>query len=187
MTHTDEWVVKPCPHTTWLAEPPDPTDPSRSLGVCSTNTALPPVCHSSATIAWESWCPLCLGYKAQLPVQPMPFFSDPNALRASEWWVISFWNNLPYLFHHCVSFWQCFFLQTTRQILAFTAILNSQSLQATYPFPPLFSVFHFNGFLGRDKFSPFSPSAHLLPFPHPHRLRQEGSRAPRAKWALRHV
>lgn len=81
MTHTDEWVVNPCTHTTRSADPPRPTGPSRSLGVCSTNTAHPPVCHSLDIIAWGSWCPLCLGYKAQLPVQPVPLFTDPNTLR----------------------------------------------------------------------------------------------------------
>lgn len=113
----------------------------------------------------------------------MPLFSDSNA---SELWVVSFWNNLSYLFHHCLSFCQYFFLQTTRRSLASTAILNSQSLQVTYPFPPWFCV-PFQWLLREGKIlsllsiSTWSSSSASF------RLRQEESRAPRAKWALRHV
>lgn len=57
--------------------------------------------------------------------------------------------------------------RSRREAWLSTALLNSQSLQVTYPFLPLFSACHFNGFSGRGKFSPFSSSAHGLPLPHP--------------------
>lgn len=151
---------------------------SRSLGVCSTNTLThPPVCHILATTAWKSWCTLCLGYKAQLHAQPMPLFSHPNA---SEQWVISFWSNLPYSLHHCLSFWQC------------PADHKKNPGLHSYPkFPVLAGhlslphfLFHSNEFLKRGKFSSFSPSAHHLPLPHPTGWGRKGHQEQSEPWGM---
>lgn len=56
--------------------------------------------------------------------------------------------------------------RSQREAWLSTALPNSCSLQVTHPFLPLFSACQFNGFLGRGKFAPFSPSVHGHLLPH---------------------
>lgn len=112
-------------------------------------------------LAWVTWqsftCSQCLSLLRS---------KCPQGLSVESY--LWFWNNPPYLLHHRISFWQCFFLQITKRSLAFH---SSPKFPVTADhlsfFLPLFSACHFNGFWGKGKFSPFSSSAHGLRLPHP--------------------
>lgn len=74
-------------------------------------------------------------------------FSEPNTVRALAWWVISVWNNLPYLLQHFISFWYCFFLQITKRSLAFHSFPKFPVTANHCLFLPLFSACYFKVFL----------------------------------------
>lgn len=82
-----------------------------------------------------------------------PFRS--NALRASVWWLISVSETICHIYFTTAylsdNVSSC---RSLREAWLSTALLNSQSLQVTYPFLPLFSACHFNCFLGSSNSLP---------------------------------